>query len=225
MSELKIKQGIQTGARLLLDEQEIASDQEVVLGQFELVDGELVPATGDGSLIDADTLDGIEPSANGLAILGAADYAAMRDALDLVPGTDVLAFTGSVKRGSIAPTEPFSLGISGVNWWAQFAIPSGGAAGTADDYQLVLANALPHRNYVVDSFFKVTTAAGGSTAEIRSESGGGGVQYTLMATAATGVNRNTSQENYEADIVTPLYLRRSDRSVVGTLYVQFFRNT
>lgn len=55
MAELKLKQG-HHGAKLLLAEQEVASDQEVVLGDFALTDGELQPtgALPDESISNAE---------------------------------------------------------------------------------------------------------------------------------------------------------------------------
>jgi hypothetical protein len=47
---------------------------------------------GSGSGLDADTLRGTTPSANGLSIVGAADYAAMKSLLDLEVGVDLQAY-------------------------------------------------------------------------------------------------------------------------------------
>jgi len=139
-------------------------------------------------------------------------------------GSAVPRTRDSVSFESIKGEAPFFSGVAGVPVFFRFPIPSGGAPGAADDYQLNFATGFADTWYIVDSWIATTTAAALSSAQVRSAPGGGGTQYAELATAATGVNRNTySVMTNNVNSATALYLRRDDRSVVGTLVLAMMR--
>jgi hypothetical protein len=98
-----------------------------------------------------------------------------------------------------------------------------GAGGTADDVALFLVAPFAFR--VLDAQVLVSTAVGGSTATLRTETGGGGsAASAAMSTAAMGRVRDG---NVNATTLIPvngtLVLRRSDNGVAGEVIVDIER--
>lgn len=108
--------------------------------------------------------------------------------------------------------------------------PSGGAAGTADDVTIWNA-AAPFAMRILDAQFRVSTAVGGSSAALRTASGGGGsvvlpdpaAATQTFSTAATGVLEDLATATATVAANGSLFLRSSDRSVVGELTLTCIR--
>lgn len=95
-----------------------------------------------------------------------------------------------------------------------------GGGGAPDD--VVVLNPVPFNSRVLDVTLLISTAVVGSTATLRTASGGGGTALSsVLSTAATGTVRN----NDTATRTTTLgfFLRRSDSGVAGTITVTFSR--
>lgn len=94
-------------------------------------------------------------------------------------------------------------------------LPSGGAAGTPDD--VLITNALPVRCRLVDASIIVTTHVSLSVATIRTAAGGGGSALSNdIDTATVGTKRTNASAAPILAAGSSLYVRRSDRSMVGT---------
>lgn len=108
--------------------------------------------------------------------------------------------------------------------------PSGGSSGTADDVTVWNANA-PFALRILDATLRVSTAVGGSSAALRTASGGGGsvvmpdpaTATQTFSTAATGVVEDLAVATATVAANGSLFLRRSDRSVVGELILECVR--
>jgi hypothetical protein len=108
--------------------------------------------------------------------------------------------------------------------------PSGGAAGTADDVTIWNA-AAPFAMRIIDAQLRVSAAVGGSSAALRTASGGGGsvvlpdpaAATQTFSTAATGVLEDLATATATVAANGSLFLRRSDRSVVGELMLTCIR--
>lgn len=107
---------------------------------------------------------------------------------------------------------------------------SGGSAGTADDVTIWNATA-PVALRILDAQLRVSTAVGGSSAALRTASGGGGsvvlpdpgTATQTFSTAATGVLEDLATSTATVAAGGSLFLRRSDRSVVGELLLTCIR--
>jgi len=101
------------------------------------------------------------------------------------------------------------------------AMVAGG--GGADDVTIYAAGQLPFKMRVCDVFAFVKTAAGGSTVAVRTRAAGAGTLLSTVDSAATG--RVAGAAPSDATVVaTPgalegLFLRRSDNTVVGEVFV------
>jgi hypothetical protein len=108
--------------------------------------------------------------------------------------------------------------------------PSGGAAGTADDVTIWNATA-PFALRILDATLRVSTAVGGSTAALRTASGGGGsvvlpdpgAATQTFSTATTGPHDDVAVATATVASGGSLFLRRSDRSAVGELILTCIR--
>lgn len=108
--------------------------------------------------------------------------------------------------------------------------PSGGSSGTADDVTIWNA-AAPFALRILDAQLRVSTAVGGSSAALRTASGGGGsvvlpdpaAATQTFSTAATGVLEDLATATATVAAGGSLFLRRSDRSVVGELVLTCIR--
>lgn len=138
----------------------------------------------------------------------------------------VLALGRRVDIESLAPVRsniavPFQVYVS---------CPSGGAAGTADDVTVWNANA-PFAMRILDATLRVSTAVGASTAALRTASGGGGsvvlpdpaAATQTFSTATTGPHDDVATATATVASGGSLFLRRSDRSVVGELILTCIR--
>lgn len=134
--------------------------------------------------------------------------------------------TSNVDPQKIAPVAstiavPFQVYVS---------CPSGGAAGTADDVTVWNANA-PFAMRILDATLRVSTAVGGSTAALRTASGGGGsvvlpdpgAATQTFSTATTGPHDDVAVATATVAANGSLFLRRSDRSAVGELILTCIR--
>lgn len=143
----------------------------------------------------------------------------------LFNGTNWVSTPGlpATSVGAIASNQavPFSVYVS---------CPSGGAAGTADDVTIWNANA-PFALRVLDATLRVSTAVGASTAALRTASGGGGsvvlpdpaAATQTFSTATTGPHDDVATATATVASGGSLFLRRSDRSVVGELILTCIR--
>lgn len=138
----------------------------------------------------------------------------------------VVGSGASLKPALLAPVQsnlaiPFLVYVS---------CASGGAAGTADDVTIWNA-AAPFAMRIIDAQLRVSTAVGGSSAALRTASGGGGsvvlpdpaVATQTFSTAATGVLEDLATATATVALNGSLFLRRSDRSVVGELMLTCIR--
>lgn len=125
----------------------------------------------------------------------------------------------TVGGGLIA--EPFTVYVS---------CPSGGAAGTADDVTIWSA-AAPFALRVLDATLRVSTAVALSSAALRTASGGAGsvvlpdptTATQTFSTAAVGPFDDVAVATATVASGGSLFLRRSDRSVVGELVLTCIR--
>jgi len=101
--------------------------------------------------------------------------------------------------------------------------PSGGAAGTADDVVVFSANA-PFPFRILDRKLYVSTAVAAATAQLRSATAGGGSTLSsAMSVASTGLVLDASTTTNTVAAGGTLVLRRSDRSMVGELFLTCIR--
>jgi hypothetical protein len=107
--------------------------------------------------------------------------------------------------------------------------PSGGTAGTADDVTVWNADAPALR--ILDATLRVSTAVALSSAALRTASGGGGsvvlpdpvTPTQTFLTSATGPFDDVAVATATVASGGSLFLRRSDRSVVGELILTCIR--
>lgn len=155
----------------------------------------------------------------------------VRDALILVgdatlPAWQVFAIARRIDPAALVPVAsnlavPFNVYVS---------CPSGGAAGTADDVTVWNATA-PFALRILDATLRVSTAVGGSSAALRTASGGGGsvvlpdpgAATQTFSTATTGPHDDVATATATVASGGSLFLRRSDRSVVGELILTCIR--
>ncbi len=110
--------------------------------------------------------------------------------------------------------------------------PSGGSSGTPDDVTIWNANS-PANLRILDAQLRVSTAVGGSSAALRTASGGGGsvvlpdpgTATQTFSTASTGVLEDLATATATVALNGSLFLRRSDRSVVGELTLTCIRTS
>jgi len=131
-------------------------------------------------------------------------------------------------------TAPDTLDIVRLNIAVPFMVyiscASGGSAGTADDVTIWNA-AAPFALRILDAQLRVSTAVGGSSAALRTASGGGGSVVLpdpgsatqTFSTATTGVLEDLATATATVASGGSLFLRRSDRSVVGELMLTCIR--
>ncbi len=99
------------------------------------------------------------------------------------------------------------------------ACPAGGAAGTADDVTIYNANA-PFAFRILDVTWLVSTAVALSTVQLRDTSGGGGAALSSALTSAVaGTARNNDTATRTVAAGSSVFLRRSDRAVVGEIVI------
>lgn len=130
-------------------------------------------------------------------------------------------------RGQSADQGGSSIGIpttGGLGPVFQIAIPcaAGGATGAADD--VTVTSALPFKAVLTDVKFYTSTATAMSTVTLRTATAGAGTALTSdISSGSTGAASTAFTGGTFATLTvakdTALYLRRSDRAVVGTLVV------
>lgn len=135
---------------------------------------------------------------------------------------------------SIPRATPTTLAVLASSLAVPFQVyvncPSGGAAGTADDVTVWNANA-PFAMRILDATMRVSTAVALATATLRTASGGGGSGVLLDAATGTSTFSNATTGPHDDTAVATatvaangsLFLRRSDRSVVGELILTCIR--
>jgi len=108
-------------------------------------------------------------------------------------------------------------------------LASGGASGTADVVTVYAVNALPYKFRVLDlAIAFVSTNFAGSSMTVDTIAAGGGTLVATLDTATTG--RKVSTSPVSSVVVTPgalagLFVRRSDRSVVGEIVMTIRRES
>lgn len=102
---------------------------------------------------------------------------------------------------------------------------AGGAAGTADDVTIFNANA-PFAFEITDVQLIVSTAVAMSTCTLRTAASAGGTAVSdALSSASTGIVRNAAKTDTPAIAKGgSLFLRRSDRSMVGELVIHIVRS-
>jgi len=105
------------------------------------------------------------------------------------------------------------------------AMVSGGTSGTADDVTIYAVNNLPYAIRILDAHAVISTAVVGSSLTVRSAAAGAGTQAAVVSSASAGVARASALGASNTSVVlTPgssvgLFVRRSDRSVVGEVVI------
>lgn len=132
-----------------------------------------------------------------------------------------LLVPGSVTAAAIAPVAASAVDAAPVVFYK--ALPSGGAAGTADDVTIYAVNTLPYKVRILGAQANISTAVAGATLQVRSAAGGGGTLASGPIDAATTGVHYASGPNASV-VLTPgaivgLFVRRSDRSVVGEIVI------
>ena len=98
-----------------------------------------------------------------------------------------------------------------------------GGGGSADDVTIYAA-AAPFAFRIIDVTVLVATAVGGSTAQLRDTTGGGGATLSSsLSTAATGTVRNADTATRTVASAGSVYLRRSDNGVAGEIIIKAVR--
>jgi hypothetical protein len=117
-----------------------------------------------------------------------------------------------------------------VPFYVFVSCPSGGSAGTADDVTVWSANA-PYALRILDASLLVSTAVVGSDAALRTAAAGAGtvvlpdiaLATRTFTTAAVGPVDAVASATATVALSGSLFLRRSDRSVVGELMLTCIR--
>lgn len=100
-----------------------------------------------------------------------------------------------------------------------------GVAGTADDVTVYALNSLPYKKLrILDAWAIVATAIGGTTLQVRTQSGGAGTLCAEMSSASTGRAGETATVTASQAITSGasvgLFVRRSDRGVAGEVFIK-----
>jgi hypothetical protein len=127
---------------------------------------------------------------------------------------------------------------SGVKLTKWINCPSGGAAGTGDDVVIWDPTGNPSDGVTwparfLSATFRCTNGVALSTATLRTAVGGGGSVVLAdvdnptqtFSTATAGRKNDNASSSPLIAVNTGLWLRRSDRSVVGDLEIEYVRNT
>ena len=126
--------------------------------------------------------------------------------------------------GAVGAVPSTTVGGIGSLFVAHVPLPSGGTAGTADAVNAFAANAggvAPFALTIVDVVVAVQTAVAASNVQLHNTaSGGGSTTYsTALATTATGKVRDASTTMADIAAGGTVFVRRSDRSMVGELAI------
>jgi hypothetical protein len=123
-----------------------------------------------------------------------------------------LAPPSTVEAGDLAPVAD-TFPVGGVV--SVFKAVPAGAGGSPDDVEVWPAGGLPFKFRVLDFVAYVTTAVGGSSLQLRDQSGGGGALLASSSSASTGRQANTAGTTTVAtpDPTKGLFVRRSDSGV------------
>lgn len=130
---------------------------------------------------------------------------------------------GSLTAEAVAPVAAAAVAAAPIIFFK--ALASGGASGTPDDVTIYAVNTLPYKIRILDAVANISTAVGASTLQVRSAAGGVGTLAATLSSAATGTAQTTSLGAGNVSVVlTPgasvgLFVRRSDRSVVGEILI------
>lgn len=142
-----------------------------------------------------------------------------------VPGTDVeLSEAISVAAETVNVTDLAEVDSNHMGSMVVLrkAYTSGGSSGTPDDVTIFAATC-PMGLRVVDAFTVVTTAVGASTLSVRTATAGGGtLLVAALSSGAAGLARSAGTSPTATSLVASggsIYIRRSDRSVVGELFL------
>lgn len=142
-----------------------------------------------------------------------------------------IRLVGDAGNGWLVEGEPALIGSNFASTFNVYvSCPSGGAAGTADDVTVWNANA-PFALRILDATLRVSTAVALSSAALRTASGGGGsvvlpdaaIATQTFSTAAVGPFDDVAVATATVAAGGSLFLRRSDRSVVGELILTCIR--
>lgn len=149
-------------------------------------------------------------------------------------GTFAVVQTVGADIGGIAPGQ-LSVALAGTSPLTAIGIPvvmrfacaASGATGTADDVTL-FSSAAPFKMRILDAVMYTSTAgAGGTTAILYTQAAAAGTQLSAaMSTAAAGVSRPAGTTPTATSTIAAagsMFLRRTDRSHVGTLVITAVR--
>ncbi len=141
---------------------------------------------------------------------------------ELASGIGLPIVSESVSVDSIVPVA--STNPIGQEIVIYKALATGGTSGTADDVTIYAVNTLPYKIRILSAEAHISTAVALSTLNVRSAAAGGG---TLAAgpidSGSTGIAAATGPN--ATVVLTPgalvgLFVRRSDRSVVGEIVIK-----
>lgn len=130
----------------------------------------------------------------------------------------------AIAPSSVSPVSALGGVIARIPQVLEVALSSGGSTGTADDVSFTV----PYACKVLRAWADVTTpGASGATLQVQAAAGGGGTKL-CSAIHAEVAGRNLEDNSVDVPGSRSLsagtyYVRRADRSTVGTLYVMVTR--
>jgi hypothetical protein len=104
-------------------------------------------------------------------------------------------------------------------------LASGGSSGTADDVTVYALNKLPAAKMrILEVYAVISTAVGASTMQVRTQAAGAGTLCAQVSSATAGHavqdNTVTASQVITNGASVGLFIRRSDRSVVGEMFIR-----
>lgn len=126
----------------------------------------------------------------------------------------------SIAEGVVAPSHLQAQTLAGVGVPFTIAVTFEALTPGTNDAVTVVDSDQPEIK-ILDSWYEVTTAIGGSTLRLCSTASGGTDEYGgSISSASSGVIRNAgSRDTDTVPASSPVFLRRSDRGVAGTVYL------
>lgn len=188
-------------------------ESTVALPQLPYVDVERSPA-------EISSMKGLHAAVAAGTVSVAVTFSAAEQAADSTAG-ELLA---SLQVSGAVPAPVAASAVVGQEITLYKALASGGAAGTADAVTIYALNALPYKMRILSAEARISTAVGASTLNVYSTaSGAGTLAAGPISSAATGVALATGPN--ATVVLTPgagvgLFVRRSDRSVVGEIVIK-----
>ena len=129
-------------------------------------------------------------------------------------------YAAALRPAQVQPeSASATLGLECLAYTIRVGLSSGGTSGTADDVTVYSA-AAPRDFRIIDCWLIVSTAVVGSTVQLRTASAGGGSALSsALSSGATGTARNNDTATRSVSAGGSVFVRRSDRSVTGSIYL------